>query len=176
MRALRPGVVLVHGMVLSKGNRKAWAAEGAVKVLERERSSCPNPQGKRCSLVYRETPNPPNHGCSGLLEHEVAGALWGWSSLLGEDGKGQPGLATDSNINILFVLLCPAQRGGSGALISHAVISGPQQPSAALGLSLMEERLDYRSPEAAASQCHQQCPGWLYFPSSCSCGGVGGEE
>lgn len=34
-------------VVLSKGNGKAWAAEGAVKVLVREMSSCPNPHGKR---------------------------------------------------------------------------------------------------------------------------------
>lgn len=110
-------MALARGTVLSEGTRKAWAAEGAVKVLLRETS--PDPHGKCSGLGHGNSPNPTTHGCPRLLGREGVvwpgrghpgqelcgdGALWGWgsvgmelcgdgalqgwSSLSREDGKG----------------------------------------------------------------------------------------
>lgn len=50
------GPIVVNGMVLSEGKGKAWAAEGAVKALVREVTSCPNPHGKCSVWVYLKKP------------------------------------------------------------------------------------------------------------------------
>lgn len=89
-----------------------------------------------------------------------AGALLGWSPLCWDNGKVQSGCVM--NIHVMNCnatgCVCAASAGQEvcfpcipcNALISHAVILGPQQPAAAVKLALMEAEVGPQTPEAAA--------------------------